>query len=240
MLFTTVGGHAYSLFLQQSNSNEGGKDIDLEPKNKEHHIVSPHFEKVPFPIGSTGTGYLTAGYSIAVGDYDCDGLLDLFVGEWRFDFLRPDRQVFNESTAAASLKRFSPLWQPASASSDSRLLRNTGGGIFEDVTDESGLSGLIEFSRKRVGGQALDNKKYASHSTTSETGSRYGETAGSIPLRDFVPPGMFTFASLLQDLDDDGFPDLIIAADFGTSSIWWNDGQGHFIERDSGCRNGRG
>jgi hypothetical protein len=38
------------------------------------------------------------------------------------------------------------------------------------------------------------------------------------------------FASALRDLDGDGHLDLAIAADFGTSKLFWNDGDGTFSE----------
>lgn len=45
-----------------------------------------------------------------------------------------------------------------------------------------------------------------------------------------APQGVFTFAPRWADLDDDGFPDLAIAGDFGTSRLFWNDGDGTFTE----------
>lgn len=37
-------------------------------------------------------------------------------------------------------------------------------------------------------------------------------------------PGSYGFAPAFVDLDDDGWPELTLAADFGTSRLWWNDG----------------
>ncbi len=42
--------------------------------------------------------------------------------------------------------------------------------------------------------------------------------------------GTFSFASRFADLDNDGWPDLAIAADFGESRLFWNDGEGGFID----------
>jgi hypothetical protein len=56
------------------------------------------------------------GYGIAVGDYDRDGWLDLFLGEWRFDLTFPG------------------------APNEARLLKNKGNGgpgFFEDMTQAS-------------------------------------------------------------------------------------------------------
>ncbi len=65
---------------------------------------------------------LTFGQSTSFGDYDNDGYLDMFVSEWKPDFLNPTGAI-----------------------SRNRLLRNQGAanpGYFEDVTDAAGI--LIE------------------------------------------------------------------------------------------------
>ena len=226
VFFTTVGSQSYSLYVQQDCSSNfclHDRNNTLDGNHEEISVNSPFFIDKEWQSSVAGASTpdpneLTAGYSISVGDYDHDGWLDLFVGEWRFDFLRGDREtpIGRESAHGSKPEEKGKLdhWTPRSLRSDSRLFRNTGNGIFEDATQQSGLSELVAHSRRRVGGRALDSEMHGP----------------AIPLRNFVPPGMFTFASLFQDLDDDGFLDLIIAADFGTSSIWWNDGHGHFFE----------
>jgi enediyne biosynthesis protein E4 len=97
--------------------------------------------------------------SPALGDYDSDGYLDLYVGEWN------DR--------AATINH-------------SRLLHNRGmaaPGFFDDVTEAAG-----------VGIQGLS----------------------------------YVFAPRFTDLDRDGRVDLAIAADFGRSKLYWNNGNGSF------------
>jgi hypothetical protein len=42
--------------------------------------------------------------------------------------------------------------------------------------------------------------------------------------------GDFSFSSIFSDLDDDGWPDLYVASDFGTSQLFWNDGDGTFSD----------
>jgi len=97
--------------------------------------------------------------SIAFGDYDRDGWLDIHVNDWF----------------------------PLSGSVTSRLLRNLGAGqpgFFVDTTASAGVS---------------------LNSTSA-------------------------FASSFADLDDDGWPDLSIAADFGDSRLFWNNKDGTFTD----------
>ncbi|MEQ9454547.1 MAG: FG-GAP-like repeat-containing protein [Phycisphaeraceae bacterium] len=56
------------------------------------------------------------GTSVAFGDYDRDGWLDLHTNEWRWGFLNT-----------------------SNADHNSRLLRNTGGGFFQDTTAAAGV-----------------------------------------------------------------------------------------------------
>ncbi len=43
-------------------------------------------------------------------------------------------------------------------------------------------------------------------------------------------PGAYGFAPAFADLDGDGWADLALAADFGTSRLWWNDRAGGFAD----------
>ena len=113
------------------------------------------------------------GMSATAGDYDRDGWLDLYVAEWGNSFVSPG--VIN---------------------SHSRLLHNTGGGYFEDTTDDA-----------RVAIEGL---------------------SASGPIGTFT--GVFAFSPSFTDLDRDGFPDLAIASDFLTSRLFWNRGNGAFLD----------
>ena len=116
------------------------------------------------------------GMSVACGDYDRDGWLDLHVAEWRRDDFVPE-----------------------GALAHARLLHNRGGqdpafaGWFEDMTAAAGV--------------ALDD----------------------LPPGDGVD-GVFVFANTFSDVDQDGWPDLVLANDHVTSRIFWNDGDGTFTD----------
>jgi hypothetical protein len=111
-------------------------------------------------------GVRLAGYSVALGDVDRDGWLDVFVTEY------------------GGGVEGNPLPLPAT----SRLYRNRGSaapGHFVDATADAGLAGAR---------------------------------------------GRFGFAATLRDLDRDGWVDLALTADFGTSRMFWNTGAGTFTD----------
>jgi hypothetical protein len=106
------------------------------------------------------------GTGIGAGDYDRDGYLDLFLGEWR-----PDKHL-------------------GAFGGHNRLLHNLGAaspGVYEDVTDAFGI-----------------------------------DLAGLAPIVD-AKDGEYGFAPAFVDFDDDGWPDLALTGDFGTSRLWFNE-----------------
>jgi len=112
------------------------------------------------------------GMSIAFGDINNDGFVDLHTNEWR-----PD--VVNK------------FLQPSNA----RLFLNRGTGqigLFDDVTSAAGV--------------AMD----------------------AIPTTGMQ--GTFAFTSRFSDMDNDGFVDLLITGDFGSSRLFWNNGDNTFTD----------
>jgi len=107
------------------------------------------------------------GTGVAFGDYDGNGFLDVFMGEWRGD-----------------------LWNPTQAPANSRLLRNLGTAAPGYFTDDTEAAGLI-----------------------------VDEVSGTQIL---------SFSPRFVDLDRDGDADLTLAADFGRSQLFWNNGDGTF------------
>jgi hypothetical protein len=118
------------------------------------------------------------GYSVAFGDYDNDGWVDIHLTEW----LDANTHTVPSATHA-------------------RLLRNRGAeapGVFEDVSAAAGV---------QVGKDMVD----------------------STGLSEFTDP-VFSFASVFVDIDGDGFVDLVVSGDYGTSQLFWNNGDGTFTD----------
>ena len=51
-----------------------------------------------------------------------------------------------------------------------------------------------------------------------------------IHIAQFPMVGSFQFGAKMSDLDNDGYPDIIISGDFGTSQMYWNNGDGTFTK----------
>lgn len=114
-------------------------------------------------------------------DYDRDGWLDIFIGGYYEESL----DLWNIDTT-----RIMPeSYEYAENGGRNFLLRNTGGGRFEDVTEAVGL-----------------------------TGTRW------------------TLAAAAVDLRGTGYPDLLVANDYGIAEYWLNEQGQRFREvgRDSG------
>lgn len=53
--------------------------------------------------------------------------------------------------------------------------------------------------------------------------------AQGVSLLGINPKGIYGYASAFADLDDDGWPELVVAADFASSRLFWNEG-GNFVD----------
>ncbi|NVB42496.1 CRTAC1 family protein [Pseudenhygromyxa sp. WMMC2535] len=124
---------------------------------------------------SLESGHPQTGTSVAPGDYDNDGWLDLYVGDWHTN----------------AIGEF-----PAHA----RLLHNRGAAepaIFDDLTEAAGV--------------VVDDVYLESSTETPSVGT-------------------FVLGVAWADLDGDGWVELVQSADFGCSRLFWNQGEGSFLD----------
>jgi hypothetical protein len=163
----------------------------------------------PYPAAATGVVFL---------DYDNDGWPDLYV---------------------------------AAAAGGDRLFRNTGGGRFTDVTAAAGIppgrwgsmplaadydrDGDLDLYIARMG----DHEKrpprpsYEAHNGVPNTLYRNdGDgTFTDVTARAGVGDPGWNLAGAWGDYDDDGWPDIYLANEFGTNALYRNERDGTFTER---------
>ncbi len=230
-----------------------------------------------------GAGQLVMTGGAAAGDFDNDGLADIFVT--RLD--APDILYRNKgdgtfedvSTAAgftANLPTNGPAWGDidndgdldlyVTAAGDATMAGadrfymyiNDGAGQFTEqaVSRGADIGGVSRYGQSVTFGD-YDGDGYLDIHTndwgieTSASTSRLLRNLGAanpghfqdvtaaagldvFRPSQFLPAGTDTkayrFSSTFTDMDRDGHPDLVIAADFETSQIFWNNGDGTFTD----------
>jgi tetratricopeptide (TPR) repeat protein len=175
---------------------ENGRYARVEPPRSP---APPSLEEARAPdlatdILETGCGN---GIGYALGDYDADGRIDVFV------------------TVSCS---------------ENRLLRNVGGGEFEDVSQAAGLSG----SRGGRGALFLDEENSGAPSlyVFGETGhhyyrsrnGRYQDVSRATGIAAAPAPDI----ALARDFDNDGQLDLLLAGPGSRIEVQRNEGDGTF------------
>ncbi|HEX6131540.1 MAG TPA: FG-GAP-like repeat-containing protein, partial [Actinomycetota bacterium] len=186
---------------------------DIGPNLLYRNLGNGSFQDVAASAGVAVT-MKTCGATFA--DYDGDGWLDLFV--LGFDF------------------------QP------SKLFRNLGNGTFQDVTAASGLGNLTRENNVSAslgdydrdgdldlfvthwdgGKQLVASDQHLWRNEGNGTFTHVGPAASGIHID---PPGAeidVSFTPNFTDVDSDGWPDILLAADFGQSQVFANDGDGTF------------
>ncbi|HTM68022.1 MAG TPA: CRTAC1 family protein [Candidatus Binatia bacterium] len=155
------------------------------------------------------------GYSVAFGDYDRDGYVDIMTTQWGFDLRE----------------------------SHMRLLHNRGAarpGYFEDVTEKAGFAtrndfvwytlGEMESSLANVLVDKLKAQGKISEKDADQLTYYDGGHLQSVPGDQKDYSGQFSFSAAFVDLDGDGWQDIAIASDFATSHLYWNNHDGTFTD----------
>lgn len=162
---------------------------------------------------------LVPGNGAAWLDVDGDGDLDLFVLAWnrpRHQLWINDGGIFTEEAADRGVDLY--------AANDVHIAASVAVGDY----DLDGWPDLViaewspEFLSPRSTRVLHNRGNVAPGHFEDETLAAGLDDVGAHPL------GTFAFAPALVDLDDDGWPDLAVASDFGSSTLHWNSGDGTF------------
>ncbi|MBS1865160.1 MAG: CRTAC1 family protein [Acidobacteria bacterium] len=205
-----------------------------------HNLGNGKFADVTDKAGVASPGFSASAVWV---DYDNDGKLDLFVTHYI------DWSVEKDQYCTLDNKNKSYCTPQTYKGETSRLYRNKGNGIFEDVTKKAGL---FDPTGKALGVALLDydndgwidlfvtndtepNKLY--HNNHDGTFTDVGVTTGvAFSESGRVRAGMGTDAG---DFDGSGFPGLIIGNFTNESmALYRNDGSGLFS--DESMRSGLG
>jgi enediyne biosynthesis protein E4 len=158
------------------------------------------------------------GTSLAVADFDGDGALDLYIGNYRTSTFRDwdaapiTRRMINGKPVVVAVNG-RPLTDPDLTNRFVFSFIPIGGGRELLVQDENGEPDLL-----------CRNDGHGRFTPLSWTDGAFLDEDGQ-PLP--TPPFDLTLSVMFRDLNGDGWPDLYTSSDFSTPDrIWMNDGHG--------------
>ncbi len=221
-----------------------------------------------YEAGWEGDPLRLTSCGVAAGDYDRDGLVDLFVVRGDFGATMLFRNLgdgtFDNVAAAAGVElpgglETGPLFGDYDGDgwldlflggvwdSPLRLFRNQGDGTFAEVTATSGLATAREntFSAAlgdpdRDGDLDLALAHWSEHescATESCDGHLWRNNGDGTFSEIDAEAGLvydsgrdFTYTPLFADINNDRWPDLLMASDFVTTRVFLNDGDGTFSD----------
>lgn len=164
------------------------------------------------------------------GDYDNDGFLDLFVVKWGRDILFHNNGdgSFTDVTTSAFVNEKSEPGSPW-ANGNAAIWVDYDGDGFLDIYVGNYFKpvDLWHLKTTKIMHDSFETARNAGRNSMFHNNGdgTFRETAKSLGLDD---PG-WTLSVGHGDINNDGWPDIYCANDFGTDQLFLNDGSGGFI-----------
>ncbi len=210
--------------------------------------------------GDLETRKLHISGGVAVGDYDKDGWVDLYVvrgdigpnllfrnlGDGSFEEVSVKARLVSNEGAISSGPTFADftgdgyldLFVGGAGKTTPKLFKNRGDGTFEDITPEYGIADLNNSFSATFGDYDRDGDLdlYVSHWSLSHNFDRnyLFDNDGKGGFKDAsLKAGLGNlifsdFTANFADVNSDGWPDLLIAADFKHTRLFINNRDGTF------------
>jgi hypothetical protein len=173
-----------------------------------------------------------ASNGAAWGDLDNDGDLDLYVtaageGVSRFYlFINDGAGSFSEEAVA----RGAAIDGPDAHFGFSVTFGDYDRDGWLDIHTTEWRSDDDNPQGARSNARLLRNRGDAAPGYFEDRTDAAGVTLDGVPSSVPGVSGVFALTSRFADLDADGWPDLLIAGDYGTSRLFWNAGDGTFVD----------
>ena len=197
------------------------------------------------------------GGGVATGDYDQDGWPDLYVTAGSAGANRLYRNqgdgTFVDMAASAGIAftgrkdmgatfadmdgdGWPDLFLGGVNGTPPLVLHNNQDGTFTDITETSGLAGISNAYSASFADYDRDGDldAYISHWNDSRQGNYLFSNDGTGVFTDVssdagIPDGLMAdYTPIFSDIDNDGWLDLLVAADYGTSQVFINNRNGTF------------
>ena len=165
---------------------------------------------------AAGLAELHVGSGAAVGDYNSDGWLDIYVTSFGpLGFMGPGQNRLYRNNGDLT---FTDVAVEAGVNQTSTEMADGFGASFGDYDLDGDLDLFVAGWRKHSQGNRLfrNNGDGTFHDATEAA--------------NIVDDGIRGFVPCFADMDDDRYPELLLVADFGTSRYFVNNGDGAFTE----------
>ena len=221
------------VFLVNGTTLDGKGPGEKSTSHLYRNLGNLHFEDVTAKSGLERTGW---GQGACAGDYDNDGLRDLFVTYYGHSVLYHNEGggVFRDVTKEAGLSTETVRWDTGCTFVDYDL----------DGKLDLALTGYLEFDQTRIPAPGANSncqwkgmpvfcgprglpagKTFLFH---NKGGGRFEDVSG--PSGIGQPAGCYGFTVTASDFDNDGYPDLYVACDSRPSLLYHNRRNGTFEE----------